>query len=85
MISHIQLIKICQQVNRPGMNMNNATQGNTQGGLIPGNLNNTGGNSGVPGGKPNQGANMTNLSQPGNGGPGNMGQNIPPQNKDDKS
>ena len=67
------------------MNMNPANQGNTQGGLIPGNLNNTGGGSGVAGGKPNQGSNMANLSQPGNGGPGNMGQNIPPQNKDDKS
>jgi hypothetical protein len=28
---------------------------------------------------------MTGISQPGNGGPANMGQNIPPQNKDDKS
>ena len=46
------------------MNMNPANQGNTQGGLIPGSLNNTGGNSGVAGGKTNQGSNMTNLSQP---------------------
>ena len=74
-----------QQVSRPGMNMNPTNQGNSQGGLIPGNLNNTGGGSGVAGGKPNPGSKMANLPQQGNGGPGNMGQNIPPQNKDDKS
>ena len=65
------------------MNMNPANQANAQGGLIPGNMNSTSG--GNTGGKPNPGSNMANLSQPGNGGPGNMGQNIPPQNKDDKS
>ena len=70
------------------MNMNPANQGNSQGGLMPGNMNNsgmTGGGGGVSGGKTNPGANMASLSQPGNGGPGSMGQNIPPQNKDDKS
>ena len=40
---------------------------------------------GVSGGKPNPGSNITGISQPGNGGPGNIGQTIPPQNKDDKS
>merc|ERR1719411_2368122 len=57
-----------QQVNRPGMNMNPANQGNAQGGLIPGNMNSTSGGSGVAGGKPNPGSKMTNLPQQGNGG-----------------
>ena len=76
------------QVSRPGMNMNPANQGSSQGALIPGNMNNTGitgGGGGLSGGKTNPGANMASLSQQGNGGPGSMGQNIPPQNKDDKS
>ena len=63
--------------------MNPPNQSNSQGVLIPGNLNNTGGV--VSGVKTNPGANMTGISQPGNGGPASMGQNIPPQNKDDKS
>ena len=68
------------------MNINPAAQGNSQGLLIPGNIGNTGITGGVvSGGKTNQGSNMTGISQSGNGGPGNIGQNIPPQNKDDKS
>jgi potassium large conductance calcium-activated channel subfamily M alpha protein 1 len=84
-----------QQVNR-GMTMNQVNQGNSnQGGLMSGNMNNTGGVASA--GKPNQGSNIIGLSQQGNGGPGvNLGQNMGnpgvnmggqqnPQNKDDKS
>ena len=70
------------------MNINQANQGNSQGNMnIPGNMNNTGiSGGGVGGVKTNPGNPIGGLSQPGNGGPGNMnGQNIPPQNKDDKS
>lgn len=85
-----------QQVNRSGMNINPAAQGNTQGILMPGIVGNGGvTGSGVSGGKPNPGPNLSGINQPGNsvGGPGSIGQNIPghpgqnipPQNKDDKS
>ena len=69
------------------MNINPAAQGNSQGVLLPGNI----GNSGVTGGgvlgsKPNPGSNIGGISQSVNSGAGNIGgQNLPPQNKDDKS
>ena len=78
------------------MTMTQVNQGNSnQGGLMSGNMNNTGGVASA--GKPNQGSNIIGLSQQGNGGPGvNLGQNMGnpgvniggqqnPQNKDDKS